>query len=113
MNEMTEINLSYSDYIEVMMRGNGIYRFVFSKQHRMTKEVKSIKSTFVDLKLNEMPDNLRARINMLRMRPGNSYLEELGAISENWMCVRIEKEEVQRLHALNTGHGTSVNNVSI
>lgn len=98
------VHLPYPEYIEVMRRPDGKYRFIFSKVHRNNEEVKSLKSLFVDLKISDMPDNVRSRVNMLRMRPNNSYLEELGAVSENWMCVRIEEDELRQIRAMNTGH---------
>jgi hypothetical protein len=96
------VNMPYPEYIEAMRRPEGMYRFILTRTHREKKEKKEY--VYVDMKLSELPDDLRSRVNMLRMRPDNSYLEELGAISGNWMCVRVKQGELRQLQTLGTGH---------
>jgi hypothetical protein len=99
------VNLPYPEYVEAMRRPDGKYRFILTRKHREYEEIfNSKKHVYIDLKLSELPDDLHSRVNMLRMRPDNSYLEELGAISGNWMCVRVKQSELRQLQTLDTGH---------
>jgi hypothetical protein len=91
--------MPYPEYIEARRLPDGRYRFIMTKKHRGQMEyVKQI-----DLKLSELPDDFRSQINLLRMRPNNSYLEGLGAISGDWMCVCISKTDLNQLQ-VGTGH---------
>jgi hypothetical protein len=99
-------NLPFPEYIEATRKSDGTYRFILVLKHLNCGGVTDSKeSRYVNLKVSEMPDNLRSSVNLLRMRLNDSHLEGLGCISDNWICVRIDKDELQQLKALSTtGH---------
>ena len=93
------MKLTYPDYIVVNVSEDGYFNFkvwgTFTERNRISPTLRIAK-----LKLHELPRDLHARINMLRLSLGNTFNEDLGFNNGGKMlCVKIDLDELRFLES--------------
>ena len=92
-------NDRFETFAEIRPLSDGIYEFIFMPRgkHRETWGEKTEKK----LKLDQLPKDFHARINMVRMFPGYTYRSGLGyKFSLNLFTVLITSEELDFLMSI-------------